>query len=349
MAIVTFISLIIASLFAIISDFIAKKINLYILIFLGVLSIFIAGFRIGENMPDYLTYTGYYEQIVSDNFSYFIEISFIYIVKLSNFIFSDKTKVLFLIYAIIGVSLKFYLIKKISTFWIYSVVIYLSNYFIIHEMIQIRAGVAAGFILLSLIHLYYRRFLIFLILILCATFFHYSSFIFLFLWLLQPNHLNKRSYLLFILAAYFIHFIHSDPLTLVFRLLPTELIAFKGVYIDKDRAEEFAINVFGIFILTRIIVLLYFLYFSEQIIRHNIFIYIILKLYATGIIIYILLADYPEISVRLSYTLMSTEIFLIPTVIYTIKEKYVSRVIIISYAFLSFILNVYITSYFKWE
>ena len=38
-----------------------------------------------------------------------------------------------------------YLINKLSSFWIYSVIIYISNYFIVHEMIQIRAGVASGF------------------------------------------------------------------------------------------------------------------------------------------------------------------------------------------------------------
>ncbi len=349
MVVITFITLLISILFGIIADYIPQKKSKYLLIILFILSILVAGFRIGESMPDYLTYVGYYNEIISDNISYFIEISFVYIVKFSNFLVHENIIVLFLIYAIIGVSLKFYLINKLSSFWIYSVIIYISNYFIVHEMIQIRAGVASGFILLSLIPIYNRNFYKFFLLILCASFFHYSSVIFLFLWFLQPSSLNNRNYLIFFVVTYILHFTETDPISLIFRILPTEITGFKSVYLDKDRAEDLAVNVFGIFIFTRIIVFIYFLYFSEHIFKYNKYIYIILKFYAFGIMAYILLANFPEISVRLSYTLMSTEILLVPTINYTIKEKSVSRILIFSYAFLSFVLNVYFTSYFNWE
>jgi hypothetical protein len=59
--------------------------------------------------------------------------------------FSGNVHTFFLIYAILGVFIKFLAIKRLSKLPWLSVGTYLSLYFILHEMAQIRAGVAAGF------------------------------------------------------------------------------------------------------------------------------------------------------------------------------------------------------------
>lgn len=149
-------SLLVSSLPALLSNGLSSKSSNSLYIILVICLVCVAGFRSGSTLPDYATYAGYYSNVVAGQLSYFIEISFVLLAKLSNIILADNSIVLFVIYAIIGVSLKTYAIKKLTPLFFLSLLIYISNYFILHEMIQIRAGVATAFILLSIVPLYDR-------------------------------------------------------------------------------------------------------------------------------------------------------------------------------------------------
>ena len=349
MVIITLIVLIIASFFSFISGIRPTiKTNVFFLFF-GITLVLIAGFRNGDKMPDYLTYVGLYHQIISGNFTYFIEFTYIYLSIFSNFVVKEEPIFLFLIYAIIGVTLKLYSIRKLTELWFFSLVIYICNYFILHEMIQIRAGVASGFILLSILPLKERKFKFFLLLITLATLFHYSSIFFLLLWFLTSKPYKLSYYFLFIVVAFIIHFARIDPISLMMNFIPEEYFSVKIGYIDKDRANDLAINVFGIFAITRILIFFYFLFYEKTIKKHNHYFTIILKYYFLGVFSYISLAYYPEIAVRIAYTLMSSEIIIIPALVYTIKSKFTSSFLIVIYAFLAFFFNVFLTTYFNWE
>ena len=338
-----------SSIVALLSENISPKNTKKIyLIFFLILTV-VAGFRDGETMPDYEVYQGLYSRVNSFVFLYFIEISFIFIAKLSFLIISGNPIVLFVIYAILGVSLKMYFIKKISNLCFYSLVIYISNYYIIHEMIQIRAGVATAFIFLSIISLYNNERKSFLILMGCAFLFHYSSIIFLLLWFLKSNKYNKILYVSLIPIAYLMHYSGTDPISLIVKALPSDLVSLKGAYLDKERSGRLAINVLGIFILTRVFILFYFTFFVNQIKKYNKYIFILLKFYTLGVFAYIAFAKYPEFAVRISYTLMIGEIIIVPTLIYTIKGYYLPRLIVILYGVLAFLLNVYFTTYFNFS
>ena len=349
MILITLITILIASILAFISEYLPLHKSKLLYVLMGISLIIVAGFRDGQRMPDYETYEGMYYVVVSDSFSYFIEISFIYIAKLSSVIVEENPVALFIIYAIIGVTLKLFSIKKLSNLYFYSLVIYTSNYFILHEMIQIRAGVATAFILLSIVSVYNRNLKHFFFLIGCATLFHYSSIVFLFLWFLRKNSYNKYLYFSLIPIAYLIHFT-LDPLSLIVNYLPFDLKNLKmDIYTDESRAKRLEINVLGIFILTRMIILVYFTSFANLIKLYNKYFFILLKCYAFGIFIYIAFAKYPEISVRICYTLLVSEIIIIPTLLYTIKGHYLPRVILVLYGLLAFILNVYFTTYFNYS
>lgn len=55
-----------------------------------------------------------------------------------------------MIYAILGVTLKLIAIRRYSLLPIFSIFTYISMYFILHEMTQIRAGVATAIFLFAL-------------------------------------------------------------------------------------------------------------------------------------------------------------------------------------------------------
>lgn len=347
MLIIVLITLLLISTITLLCDGLSESKSKILFYFIGLLLICVAGFRIGDRMPDYETYVGRYNEAISDNFSYFIEISFIYMAKLSNIIKSENSIVLFILYAILGVSLKMISIKNLSCLWFYSVIVYVSNYFILHEMIQIRAGVASGFILLSIVSIYNRQFIKFFVLIGLATLFHYSSIMFVLLWFLKPNEYKKTLYIILILFALLIQFIGLDIINFILGHLPFykfDPTAF--TYLGEQSTE---INVYSIFVITRIVILIYFTYFLNRIEKYYKYIFILLKLYALGIFFYIAFSMYPVIAVRISYTLMATEIFIIPTLIFTIKGYYLPRLIVILYGLLAFLLNVYFTSYFNYQ
>jgi hypothetical protein len=342
-------SLLVASLPALMSNGLSVKSSNRLYIILAICLVCVAGFRSGSTLPDYATYAGYYSSVVAGQLTYFIEISFLFIAKLSNIILAGNSIVLFVIYAIIGVSLKTYAIRKLTPLFFLSLLIYISNYFILHEMIQIRAGVAAAFILLSIVPLYDRSFKSFLVLIGFATFFHYSSIIFLSLWFLKTKRFNRIVFVSLIPMAYFLSIFvdFSSGISFISNYIPFGGIVEKVATYSQGVDNRYNINVFGLFPITRIIIMLFFISFVHKIQRYNKYFYILMKMYSLGIFAYIGLSSFPHFAVRIGYTLLVSEIFIIPTLIYAIRGYYLPRIIVIIYGLLAFSLNVFFTSYFN--
>ena len=346
------ISILIVLLFILAAMIIAKnetstKVTNFTYTIFGSCLILIAGFRSGQSMPDYNMYVSLYYSNISGDYSYFIEPSFRIIAHVSNQIISSEPLLHFIIYAILGVVLKLFSIKILSKLFYSSVFIYISNYYILHEMVQIRAGVASALILISIHYIYKRKVMQFAILIGVATLFHYSSLLFILLIFLDHHKYNKILYIYFIIAAYVMYYTSGYLVPSIMNYIPFLSLKMKTLsYTSSLRTEALAINVFGIFILTRFIIYFFFSLFSKLIIRHNRYYYILIKMYAFGIILYIAFANYPDIAVRLSYTLLLVEIILIPTITYAFKNRYVSKLLIISYGMIAFVSNIFMASYF---
>lgn len=151
-----------------------KQKNIVVLA-LTILLILIAGFS-GPISQDYNNYISSYNEVI--NGRYRTDFSFIVISKIVHLIFNNPLY-LFLIYAILGVSLKISAIKKLSQFWFFSILIYFSYSFLLHEMTQIRAGVASAFVLLSIPSIYEKKLKSFLLYAGVAIFFHYSALVLL--------------------------------------------------------------------------------------------------------------------------------------------------------------------------
>ena len=132
-------------LFSLISFFLPQE-RLYksILFFvLGFILILIAGFRSEEVVRDYVNYVTYFH----DRDFLAVEPAFVVISKIIYSLIGPYPIYLFLLFAILGVSFKLIAIKQLTEQWFLSLVIYLSNFFILHEMTQIRAGIASSFLL----------------------------------------------------------------------------------------------------------------------------------------------------------------------------------------------------------
>lgn len=103
-------------------------------------------------------------------------------------------------------------------------------YFILHEMTQIRAGVAAAIFLLALEDIKNRNFKIYLIKTILAMMFHYSAIIMIFVYLFNPNKMNVRFFFFIPIIGIIIAAFKEVSLN-IFSKLTILLLALKSTYI----------------------------------------------------------------------------------------------------------------------
>ena len=153
-----------------------KRKQLYfVYVLTGFLMVLAAGLRDGNTVSDYRTYLDMY-QYPEDAPP--IEPTFTFICRLVKTV-SPWPVLLFVIYASIGVTCKLVAIKRLTPLLFLTSVIYISNVYLLHDMTQIRAGVASGIFLLAIRPLAERRIFRYTALILLASLFHYSSLLLL--------------------------------------------------------------------------------------------------------------------------------------------------------------------------
>jgi EpsG family len=112
----------------------------------------VAGLRTVGAGRDSETYSNDIRSIIQThdyNFGAY-EPTFYLIINISKFFFTDPVRGVFVIYAFLVVSLMLWAIRKSSSFPVLSLILFSCIYFVLHEMIQIRVGVAAAFFLLAL-------------------------------------------------------------------------------------------------------------------------------------------------------------------------------------------------------
>lgn len=325
--------------------------RLKVVIFWGnsILFAIVAGLRSGINMPDYTMYQSLYFDVIDSTSFYLIEPSFQLIALIANFINPKEPVALFIIYGLVSVLFKNFLILRFSIPLFLAQLVYLSNYFIIHELIQIRAGFATCFIALAIIKIATNNKKTAAILIGIATLCHYSSFVFFILLLVNFRGVGARHVWGLLFLSYCLYLFKIDPITLGFDFIVEYFTFVKSAYLDLQRAEEFSINIFGIFILTKIIIALFFLFSSSHTtISNNIYFKISFVSFLLGVCVYIALARFPEIAVRIAYTLMFFEVFLIPFIVRMFKPHFLATIAVILFCWTSFFANVFLTHYFSY-
>lgn len=283
---------------------------------MGLVFFILAAFRDGADR-DYLSYESAFID-PNQNSILFIEPSFLIISGLVKFCFQSNVIFLFGIYAFLGVSLKFFGIKQLSNLYFFSILIYLSNYFILHEMTQIRSGVATGILLISIKPMFNRNLLGFLLLVILAFFFHYSSILFLPFYLLSSEKINSFIYSFSLILTYLLHFlnIHFSSLLSLFH---SEALSYKlDIYKHNLLSEVHVLNPIQVF---RVCLGLFLLWKKDLIIEHNKYFFLLLKIYFFGLCSLVAFADLSAFADRTSELFMVVEVILFPMIIYTIKES----------------------------
>lgn len=315
-----------------------KSIILNTLPILWILLILICTFR-PENIRDYYVYKSSY---YFPEYSRF-EFLFLKIEELTRLI-TNNYLLFFSLCAAISTGLNLVAIKQLSHTISLSTVIYLSHFFILHDLIQIRCAIACGIILWSIKDLIKNNFTIFFVKILIATLFHYSAIIFAITALLEKNSIKNLYFWLIPLAiiASLIN-INISNITL---LIPYEPIQ-QMLRMYQNRVEngfETEINIFSILQLMRYAIYYYILFNIKKISKYNYTAIILTKIYGIGLFLFIILSDFPVLSFRISEIMICIETILIPMIVYShFNQRKIYNTLVIGIGGIFLLLNLLYT------
>lgn len=268
-----------------------------------------------------------YEQIFLNNEAdaeFLIDPSYMFLVGVFRGM-TDDVHFLFLFYAIIGISIKFYAIRRLFPLCFVPLVVYFGNYYILHDYIQMRAAIASAILLLALKPLAEGKRLVALGWLLVANVFHASTLA-LYPVLFFSNSLSRvwRYVLLAVTpigtVLFLLHwnFIAALPIPFV-----QEKMELYMALTEMEAFEELTLKYPFIWIHYAAIV--YALYFYDTIIEKCPALPLLLKIMAYALLCYYVLSPIPVIAGRMHELLGIVEVVLLPCVCYTIRPLWCGR------------------------
>jgi len=307
--------------------------------------IFLAGFRPAEASTDYVNYLEFFREIKPGLTFYekgsFSEPFYNFIPAFIKFL-GINVIYAFLVYAILGVTFKGIAIIKLTPLIFLSLLIYYSNFFLLHEMTQIRIGVAIGLYLIGVPFIITKNIFKFSIIMLLAVCFHFSAILLWLTYFMNHNTFSRKKYITIIGIALPLTLLKLDLLSFL-RFLPLGVFAEKiDFYYGAMQTGAFTteINVFNIVTLINILVCLIFIWKIELFQARFRYSILFVKMYILSLIIFMLLSFMPPLAFRFRELFEVVQIILLPQLFFLFKEKLVGRLIVISLASLLFYMNV---------
>jgi hypothetical protein len=278
-----------------------------------------------------------------------VEPSFKFIANIVHYVFNSNEIFLFLIYACFGIIFKFIAIDKISVWPPLSLVIYFSNYFLLHELTQIRVGVATGLLLLAIPHAYHRERLKFLLFVLAATFFHYSSLVFLLVYPLGALKSVKLIYYI-VPTGYILYFLGVD---LIFNLpipgIQDKLDLIKFYHETSSSEATQPINVWNLYQLVKIAILYLLIAANNRLKYSSPYFILLLYIYALSLSLVPLLSSVQVIGFRTSELFGVVEILLYPFLALLFPYRKLGVLIVVLMSVVLFYGNLYVNKLFYLE
>jgi hypothetical protein len=302
--------------------------SIIVLLLIVSLSLF-AG--ISTQSVDYGMYRNLFESSVISTFDPIVllvqEPSFFIIPLFCHAVFGPSyyINVSFLIFAFLGVSTKILAIKD-SRFFFLSVALYCCYSYFFQEMITIRAGVASGIFLLAIKDLDNKNDKGYFLKILLALLFHYSSIIFVLIWVLVRLKLSLKVFYSFLAASFAIALLKINLLV----LLRLDLLIPKvKIYLDLMELEgNVAINLFNYRILISLFMLFLFAY-KIKVLEDEPYFLTLFKIHLLSLILFFVLSTSAIVFSDRTFDLLAiVQVLLYPFIILIFKERFVGYLIL---------------------
>lgn len=245
------------------------------------------------------------------------EYSFYLIATFINKFFDGDILYLFLIYALISIPIKIYVIDRININKYYGLFIYLILFFMIQELTQIRVGVSIAFFMLAYLNLLRDKIYLSIFNIVLSIFFHYQAIFAFFIILFHKLSIKKCLYILIISILISILF-KNNLFEYVFYVLENlglnvlvQKISIYSMNSDSDKVAK--LGLFQLFIFLILILYLY-LYFKLGLKGRNCIDEINIKLLILCLTMYFLLSFNGTIALRVFEYFSVILIFVIPSI-----------------------------------
>jgi hypothetical protein len=291
-----------------------------ILIFMGIILILIAGLRPLEYFADA---SNYLNKIYNNGGIFDTEPTFWLINQFNQLLLGGKEQIFFLIYAALGVSIKILAIKKLSLVPLLSIYLYICLYFLLHEMAQIRVGVASAVFLLAIPDIVNKNFKNYLLKTVIAIAFHYSALIMIVFYFISFKKINKNIYyslpifgLVLALAPNFIFSILTFSASILPSMLSNKIIMYLNFLKDGIHSD---IHIFNIYIVS-LLIIYYFSLFNLKKFESKLNT-LLVKFLGLQLFIFFAFSCMPVFAWRLSEFIGISLMILIPHLIFIFKQK----------------------------
>ena len=278
------------------------------IVVLWTILVLIAAFRPSE-MPDYENYYNAFRYVTAERFEPAVSwiISFVHL-------FSRNPLVLFGLFAMISITLKFGAIVRLSPCFWGSMLIYIANIFILHDMIQIRCAVASGLLLWALMYVYERNLYKFLVISRIAVLFHYSAILIFPLYFLDTKRCHQVWRL--IIPAAYVLWLLNFKLGYLAEFIPGDSFQTLWAMYEATVGNEDGVNVFNMLQLLRCVVCLFIVWNIDRISQHNQFAILLTKVYCLSLVSLVLFSDVAVIAFRVSELYQVVEVLLLPMIVF---------------------------------
>ena len=249
--------------------------------------------------------------------------------------------IIFALYALLGVSVNLYAIRKLTDLEFLSLFIYYSNMFFLHEMTQVRAGVAIGFLLLGVAALRDEKYVKFCVLLLVGSLFHTSVLMGFVLLLFRNRRADVYLWSLAFSVCVVMHLLKVDLFDIL-RLIPFDFFQYKlKAYIMLQERENFSINYLNFSFLVQLAVTVMCFFYREKMEQENKSVNILLNMVCFSSCCYLLFGQIPGFAVRISEVFNSSLVILIPLITKAMYPKALSESIVIAIGALLFYINAF--------
>ena len=325
---IVILSLFVAALFA---ENLPKQYHKYLFWYCVIAFVLLSMTRPGSYVSDYLNYEKYFYSFDDIKTKLIVEATFLWI---SEFVYNHggTLRIVIYIYALISIPFKLYSIRKLTneTVFLLSMMIYASNYFMLHDCEQIRlaAGMAFGMYAIYLKVEGKQKMLMALMIIIGISFHHTVAALIIPL-LISPKQMNKGwKWTIGILVPVCIGLwiLHINPIT----SLPIPYIKEKLILYEMAIAEgkHPDVRVINIMVLFRIALFYFILYYYDNILPHLKALPILLICDALSIASWFALSEMSVIAVRITQLYGFIEVILFASIYYTIKPSWFGKTFI---------------------
>ncbi|HKG08898.1 MAG TPA: EpsG family protein [Pedobacter sp.] len=314
------------------------SLRISILIILGVVLALVAGLRYGDR--DYFSYLDIYESTTRlftdfDATEIHGEPGYLLLNRVCKTLSLGLTGV-FLIMSFSSVALCLNFFRKNTPYFLLALLIYFSHVFMLRDMMQVRAGLAASISLYALQYIGKRKFLPFILIILLAASMHTGVLILILAYLSYPLYLKYPGSVKYLVVLGFLIGLLLNAALIEY--LVTNFFNLPGVSVYLADPEYFAsLGLLNLVLIKNVILLGFIIYFRPHIKDHVPHYDVYLLCLALGIFWLSAFNNFAILAARLATYFANVEHILLPALFLTRINRFLLWGIVVAYCLVMFV------------